>query len=680
MDVKDLLILNGYIPKELPCEFSVENLNKIQLDGLGSGELKKWSKLIEFSIPKNDNFRRICSIVHPLHFIQLANLFKDKWSDLETHFQKSNVSLTTPIIGEYGINTKYSMSEITQIRLSNLSSKKYILKADINRYYPSIYTHSIPWALHGKKIAKEKMKDNKLLGNNLDTIIRNMQDGQTIGIPIGPQTSLIIQEIIGTSIDVQFKIIMEKEVTGYRFTDDMEYYFDSHEEANHALTVMNQVLKNYELDLNVEKTKIIKLPQLIEPDWFFYFKKFKFRKSSNPKTHVKSQVVDLKEYFNKIFYYKGLTNDAGLSNFALERLRTEVIKKENWGLFESLLLQTILIDSKAIPKTFEIMEAYKYRGYPLNFKKISESVNSIIKEHIQLRGDYEVLWALSLANKFKLKITEEVTSLLLKNDNAFINILVMILKDKDLLSGDQDFSFYEELLSDNDLYGKSWIFLYECCKNRWLGKNNKILKNDKFFNKLLKNDVSFIDPNYSVVKSYINKEIVKLCMGNISGLEINKVFKNILDIYSYDLEEEHEQELFKELIDLIKSKISEQNLFDANLNGNQRVEEKDEAEVVEGTGESEELDKAEVEEGTEESKELDEAEVVEGTEESDELDEAKVVEGTGESDETEESEKIEENRALKRANKNYNWLNSFLTTDIRNSNYIYFEETDIEYF
>ncbi|PGB76766.1 hypothetical protein COM03_20900, partial [Bacillus wiedmannii] len=565
MDVRDLLILNGFIPKELPCEFVAKNLHKIDLGVLGSGELKKWSKLIEFSIPKNDSFRRVCSIVHPLHFVQLANEIKNEWSNLETYFRNSNVSLTTPIIEGNGIVSKYSMSETTQIRLSNLSSKKYILKVDINRYYPSIYTHSIPWALHGKKIAKDKMRDQSLLGNKLDTLIRNMQDGQTIGIPIGPQSSFIIQEIIGTAIDMQFKNAMGKEVKGYRYTDDMEYYFDSHEEANHALTVMNQVLKNYELDLNVEKTKIIKLPQLIEPDWLFYFKKFKFRKSNKPEEHIKLQLVDLKEYFNKIFYYKDLTNDVGISNFALKCLGKVVIKQENWGLFESLLLQTILIDSRAIPKVFEIMEAYKYRGYPLNLDKISESVNSIIKEHIQLRGDYEVIWALSLANKFKLNITEDVTSLLLNNNNALINILVMVLKDKGQLLGDKDFSFYEEILSDNDLYGKSWIFLYECCKNGWLNKDSKILKRDKFFNILLKNHVSFIDSNYSVVKSKINIQIVNLCMENISGLEINKVYKSILDKYSYNLEEEHEQELFKELIDLLKLKISEQNLFDANL-------------------------------------------------------------------------------------------------------------------
>jgi len=29
---------------------------------------------------------------------------------------------------------------------------KYLIKTDIKNFYPSIYTHSIPWALHDKAV------------------------------------------------------------------------------------------------------------------------------------------------------------------------------------------------------------------------------------------------------------------------------------------------------------------------------------------------------------------------------------------------------------------------------------------------------------------------------------------------------------------------------------------------
>ncbi|MFM6127183.1 MAG: hypothetical protein ACKPBV_00235 [Sphaerospermopsis kisseleviana] len=32
---------------------------------------------------------------------------------------------------------------------------KYLIKTDIKNFYPSIYTHSIPWALHKKDVIFE---------------------------------------------------------------------------------------------------------------------------------------------------------------------------------------------------------------------------------------------------------------------------------------------------------------------------------------------------------------------------------------------------------------------------------------------------------------------------------------------------------------------------------------------
>ncbi|MGY4797230.1 hypothetical protein ACVNNN_19935 [Lysinibacillus fusiformis] len=161
-------------------------------------------------------------------------------------------------------------------------------------------------------------------------------------------------------------------------------------------------------------------------------------------------------------------------------------------------------------------------------------------------------------------------------------------------------------------------------------------------------------------------------MENISGLEINKVYKKILDEYSYDLEEEHEQELFKELIDLLKLKISKQNLFDTNLNGNPRVEEPKEAEeVVDETGEPKEAE--EVVDETGESEEAEE--VVDETGESEEAEE--VVDETAEPEEVEVVGEIGESEET---TETYNWLTNFLATNIRNSNDINWDDIDIDYF
>jgi hypothetical protein len=100
---------------------------------------------------------------------------------------------------------------------------RYLLYADTSRYYTTIYTHSISWALHGKSVAKERRHDKSLLGNQLDELVRATQDSQSVGIPIGPDTSLIISEIIGTAIDLELRERLSAaniKMQGHRYLDD----------------------------------------------------------------------------------------------------------------------------------------------------------------------------------------------------------------------------------------------------------------------------------------------------------------------------------------------------------------------------------------------------------------------------------------------------------------------------
>lgn len=42
-----------------------------------------------------------------------------------------------------------------------LIGKRFVVKADISTFFPSIYTHSIPWALVGKAVAKQNRSKSK---------------------------------------------------------------------------------------------------------------------------------------------------------------------------------------------------------------------------------------------------------------------------------------------------------------------------------------------------------------------------------------------------------------------------------------------------------------------------------------------------------------------------------------
>ena len=81
-----------------------------------------------------------------------------------------------------------------------MTGAHFFVNVDISNCYPSIYTHSIPWALHGR--SKSKQNRSVLLpGYLLDKATQSSRDGQTNGLVIGPHTSSVISEIILTEID-----------------------------------------------------------------------------------------------------------------------------------------------------------------------------------------------------------------------------------------------------------------------------------------------------------------------------------------------------------------------------------------------------------------------------------------------------------------------------------------------
>ena len=148
----------------------------------------------------------------------------------------------------------------------------HIVKADIKSFYPSIYTHSIAWAIHGKKFIRkpENLHNFLLVGNRLDRLFQNANDGCTNGIPIGPVVSDIISEVIASAVDRVFS----KELTdagvefeAVRFKDDYRILVRSEEAGKTAIKALQKSLKDFNLELSDDKTKITALPEGLFRGW-----------------------------------------------------------------------------------------------------------------------------------------------------------------------------------------------------------------------------------------------------------------------------------------------------------------------------------------------------------------------------------------------------------------------------
>ena len=184
---------------------------------------------------------------------------------MKTAAEESPISLTRPIEGLP--RNLITGRDLPAERASARSKGKFILQADISNFYGSIYTHTIPWALHGKAEARAALSgkpSEELLGDTLDKLCRAMQDGQSVGLPVGPDASLLLAEVILSKVDNS--VLAACAGKGFRFIDDYELVFDSELRAIEIRTALQSALAEFRLTLNPLKTGIRRLPVGLDDD------------------------------------------------------------------------------------------------------------------------------------------------------------------------------------------------------------------------------------------------------------------------------------------------------------------------------------------------------------------------------------------------------------------------------
>ena len=221
---------------------------------------------------------RQLQIINPAVYLVLCNLITDdkNWEYIKNRFRKfqkyNHIIEATgiPVVDIKNkkhdatqINEWWSRNEQKAIELS--LEFEYVAHTDISTFYDSIYTHSIVWALHGKKDTKKlkfniksKQKLNKL-GDEIDTIFQSMSYGETHGIPQGNIISDLIAEILLGYLDVCIFYSLRKKHIDYkilRYRDDYRIFTHSPVDAELILAEISKTLHSVGLRLNSKKTLI----------------------------------------------------------------------------------------------------------------------------------------------------------------------------------------------------------------------------------------------------------------------------------------------------------------------------------------------------------------------------------------------------------------------------------------
>lgn len=530
------LVSYGYLPHQLPPPFSTADLGKLIMNDidnfyltiknelLGKNGIKTAESSLYF-LARPSQLRRALHIVPPFQYALLCLQVVSYWTELIAAAKGSGWAMSFPIINldpfkedsDRAILFQHPWKEHPQKKLKARSHSRHMVKADISRFFPSIYTHSVPWALHSKSVAKKDRSLN-LLGNRLDELCRSMQDGQTLGIPIGPDTSSIISEIILANIDVTLRKYCNNAV---RSVDDYEIYCDSKAGAEKALSVLQSSLKDYELELNTLKTKILTLPESVDSPELSLLKNFEF-------PHKKPSVRQLILYFDCAFVAYNANTKAGVLRYALRRLDTDAVGDDDsnqvfieTGLpldtFVDFMCQCIVSEPGTIEYALRII-AKRERSSPGDITdeakdSLAACLKKVIAEHSSLNHSSEVCWAIWGMMLLKSKIPNDLAkSIASMGDNASL-LMLLDAKSKGLVIGKIYFKGVLSRIYPADFYSKDWLLAYEGLLKGWIGGKKTNFATDALFQYLYKNKVSFY--KQESLSNYLN------VMANWAPLDFN---------------------------------------------------------------------------------------------------------------------------------------------------------------
>jgi len=423
---KERVLISDILPFEVPLFFSnrkfynflsrynkngesyqkkVPDFIKTNLLGLRyESNTKKWvSDTTFYTIPFNFEIRhkedkpRVLSVIHPKNQIKVANFYdkyksllvyygnrshfslrkihsvsKEEYYDDDLHQQRyDDKNAVEEVNKEYksfssfftyeNYSIIYKFFESTEFHKEEKKFSKMI-KTDISRCFDRVYTHSFSWGIFGKKFIKNNInsfigKNGRNFVNEFDELMQKMNYNETNGIVIGPEFSRIFSEIILQSIDNNIqnalaeptdesaKLVNKIDYSIHRYIDDYFIFYNNDSDLEKIKKVLISKLQDYNFSINDLKTKYFTKPLITD------------------ETIAKNEIKKL--FQEKVFVKK--EEDGFVFKISPTSIKTEIkqiIYKNNLK-YESILNYIFHLFSKRV--------AYASTLYDENINELNES-------------------------------------------------------------------------------------------------------------------------------------------------------------------------------------------------------------------------------------------------------------------------------------------------------------------
>ena len=306
---KERCLLTEIVPYETPTLFSnwgSYNYVRSLKDAHPPTFLKKLFSAhsttvpFKYKIKKDGLSSRTLFLVHPGNSERIVDFYRKYDIAIIRACKRSQISLRAPhhvakfytsgqVVGKDELaveditaETAYASSYFTYSRFSHLHKffdsdeyseleKRYsqMRHLDIAKFFPSLYTHSVSWAVRGKKRTKNQRfgndKQNERIAKQafdvaFDELLQQLNYRETHGIPIGPELCRIFSEVILQKIDATVVSKLKdcgfelgREYWCYRYIDDFFLFYNAENTYVQFYRALSEELEKFKLYLNHDK-------------------------------------------------------------------------------------------------------------------------------------------------------------------------------------------------------------------------------------------------------------------------------------------------------------------------------------------------------------------------------------------------------------------------------------------
>jgi len=318
-----------------------------------------------------------------------------------------------------------------------------------------------------------------------------MNDGQTRGIPIGPDTSLVLAEILLAAVDDGLIDQFDPFVRGYRYVDDYELSFVTLSDAEKQLTALQGLLGEYELLVNPRKTSLIELPAPLQDNWSVDLSRFPIRDRAQPI----GQRNDLIALFSKALETAQQRPLESVLRYAVARVERLDVGARAWRTFQNCTLAAVTADSSTLAVALGAMHEVSTRGgHTVAQAPLRDVFESIIRIHAPRAQGSEVAWALWGALAWNVDLSAEAGALVSEMDDNIVALLSMHAEDRRLFPlGSLDKTKWDSLVNQPDvLVSENWLLGYEANQQGWL--HCPAVAADAIFSAMSASNIIFYDP------------------------------------------------------------------------------------------------------------------------------------------------------------------------------------------